>query len=305
MDLMVDILLATYNGERYLSQQIDSIINQTYNNWRIVARDDCSSDDSVRILLEYKSKLKDRFIIIKNNNKNIGPAFNFIELLRNSSAPYCMFCDQDDYWLHDKIELSINKLATHSSVPALIYTDLEVVDQELNLLDRSLLEIEKIKPRDLYYKSIIIHNKITGCTVAINAKLRDIALSGNISYIIMHDWYLAAIASLCGIIDHINKPTILYRQHKNNTIGIKIKNLGYWKSRINSIKNNKSWNKRRMQVENILNLSALALPRSVRYELVEFSGLSKYSKIKRLHWLLKHKYISGTIIEKIGQLYTC
>jgi glycosyltransferase involved in cell wall biosynthesis len=299
---MVDILLATYNGEKYLHQQIDSIINQTYNNWRIIVRDDCSSDDTIRILLKYKKKLKERLIIIKNGNQNLGPAFNFIELLKNSSSPYCMFCDQDDYWLPDKIELSVNKLNEYPGVPALVYTDLEVVDWELKKMDISSSELKKTTPGDLYYKNIIIHNKISGCTVIINSELRKIALSGNIDYIIMHDWYLAVIASLCGIIGYIDKPTILYRQHQNNTIGVKIKNFAYWKNKITNIDNN-SWNKKRRQVENILNLCDIVLPKSVMTELSEFGKLNEYSKIKRIYWHLSHKYYTGTPIEKLGQLY--
>jgi glycosyltransferase involved in cell wall biosynthesis len=302
---MVDILLATYNGEKYLHQQIDSIINQTYNNWRIIVRDDCSIDDTVKILLEYKKKLNDRFTIINNDNKNLGPAFNFIELLKKSSSLYCMFCDQDDYWLPDKIELSVNKMNEYSGMPALVYTGLEVVDWELKKMGVSLPEMEKMTPGDLYYKNIIIHNKIAGCTVIINSELRSIALSGNIDYIIMHDWYLAVIASLCGAIGYIDKPTILYRQHQNNTIGVKIKDFFYWKKRITNINSNNSWNRRRRQVKNILNLRGIVLPRSVITELTEFSNLNKYSKIKKIYWLLNHKYINGTIIEKLGQLYIC
>jgi glycosyltransferase involved in cell wall biosynthesis len=302
MNIMIDILLATYNGEKYLHQQIDSIINQTYNNWRIIVRDDCSSDDTAKILLEYKKKLKGRFIIVSNGNKNLGPAFNYIELLKNSSSRYCMFCDQDDYWLPDKIELSVNKLNEYSGVPALIYTDLEVVDWELKKMDISSPEI---KPGDLYYKNIIVCNKITGCTVIINSELRNIVLSGNIDYIIMHDWYLALIASLCGAFGYIDKPTILYRQHQNNTVGIKIKNFVYWKNRIINKNGNDSWNKRRRQVESILNLCDIVLPKFVRIELSEFSKLNKYPKIKRIYWHLNHKYFTGTPIEKLGQLCIC
>ena len=109
MDSKIEILMATYNGEKYIREQIDSIISQTYSNWTLLIRDDVSKDDTVKIIKEYEKKDK-RIKLLEDNKGNLGFVKNFEELLKNSSEDFIMFSDQDDYWLEDKIEKYINEL---------------------------------------------------------------------------------------------------------------------------------------------------------------------------------------------------
>ena len=100
---MVDILMATYNGGKYIAEQIDSILNQNYNDWKLYIRDDGSKDNTVNIVKEYIEKYPDKIILIEDGRRNLGPKLNFGELLKISKSEYCMFCDHDDVWMEDKV----------------------------------------------------------------------------------------------------------------------------------------------------------------------------------------------------------
>jgi len=106
----IDILLSTYNGEQYLRNQIESIINQTYKNWRLLIRDDGSQDKTIEILEYYLRKHKDKIVLIEDGQKHLGASKSFFRLLGYSDAKYIMFCDQDDVWLPYKIEKTYNKM---------------------------------------------------------------------------------------------------------------------------------------------------------------------------------------------------
>lgn len=138
----IEILLATYNGEKYLSEQIDSIINQTYTNWKLLIRDDGSKDKTLEILKKYEKKDK-RISILRDNKGNLGFVKNFEELLKNSSEDFVMFSDQDDYWLENKIEIYISELSKlpeeKRKEPLLLHSNSFVCDENLNIKKKSLL----------------------------------------------------------------------------------------------------------------------------------------------------------------------
>ena len=122
----VDVLLATYNGEKYLKEQIDSILEQTYSDFRLLISDDGSTDDTRKILEEYKNK--DSRIQVFFQESNLGVVKNFEFLLKKVESKYYMFSDQDDIWKSEKIEKSLNKIQSDNC--DLVYSDLEVVDEE-------------------------------------------------------------------------------------------------------------------------------------------------------------------------------
>ncbi len=218
--MKIDILMATYNGEKYLRQQIDSILNQTFKEFNLIICDDCSKDNTWKILEEYKEK-DDRIKIIKNEI-NLGYNKNFEKLLGFVTSDYFMLSDQDDFWLENKVEESYKEITTKGL--NLVCSDLEVVDENLNTIHPSMWEFwpdynikNKIKKaRD--YRSCLMTNCITGCTTIINSKLipKLLPLPG---YPIVHDWWIGLIAGSEGDIGYIEKPLIKYRQHGNNQIG--------------------------------------------------------------------------------------
>ncbi len=260
----VDILLSTYNGEKYLDELFESIIKQTYKYWNLIIRDDGSSDSTLEILKKYENKYPDRIRIIEDNKGNLGSSKSFLELIRYSHSKYIMFCDQDDIWSNKKIEVSINEIKRledihNTKIPLLIATDLQIVDEDgYKVLEESFWESRKdgeIVFTDYHY--FIAQSVLTGCTMMMNKASVNLILSVN-SYIdyFQHDQWISIFISYYGEVSFINKQLVNYRQHRNNVIG--------------SYRFNKSYLFRR--VKHISNLFS-ALIKFKKRDLIEFSIL--------------------------------
>lgn len=218
----VDILLATYNGEEYLREQIDSILNQTHKEFRLLISDDGSKDSTRKILEEYKNK--DSRIEVFMQEKNLGVVKNFEFLLGKVEAKYYMFSDQDDIWKETKIEKSLNKIEEGFD---LVYSDLEVVDENLNVTYSSYWKLKGIYNKIKKYnnfESLYLNNFVTGCTLISRKELIDTFMPlPNTSKFVLHDYWISLIISQNGKIAYIEEPLIKYRQHKNNKVGSKKK----------------------------------------------------------------------------------
>lgn len=215
----IDILLATYNGEKFVKEQIESILNQTYENFNLIISDDASTDNTLNILEEYEKK--DTRIKIFKKEKNEGLIDNFEFLLKNVTSDYFMFSDQDDIWKKDKIEKSINKLKEENS--GLVYTDLEIVDEKLNVIYPSYWKYKQIYKKIIKYnnfEALYLNNFVTGCTILAKSKyIKDILPLPRNSKFVLHDYWTALIISAKDKISYVEEPTIQYRQHKNNRVG--------------------------------------------------------------------------------------
>ncbi len=219
----VDILLATYNGEKYLKEQLDSILSQTYGEFRLLISDDSSTDNTKKILEEYTKK--DKRIIVFCQEKNLGVIKNFEFLLNKVENDYYMFSDQDDIWKENKIEQSIKYLEEKNA--DLIYTDLEVVDENLNVIYSSYWKLKgfynKVKKYN-NFESLYLNNFVTGCTILSKKELiKEVLPLPNTSKFVLHDYWIPLILSQKHKIAYIEEPLIKYRQHKNNKIGSKKK----------------------------------------------------------------------------------
>ncbi len=219
----VDILLATYNGEQYLKEQLDSILAQSYNEFRLLISDDASTDDTIRILKEYEEK--DNRITVFFQKENSGVIKNFEFLLERVENEYYMFSDQDDIWKEDKIEKSIKRIEETDS--SLVYTDLEVVDSDLNVTYKSYWKLKGIYNKIKKYnnfESLYLNNFVTGCTIISKKEFIDEVLPlPNTSKFVLHDYWIPLVLSQKHKISYIEEPLIKYRQHKNNKIGSKKK----------------------------------------------------------------------------------
>lgn len=221
------ILLAAYNGEKYISEMIESLLKQDYKNIQIVLSDDNSTDNTVNILEKYAAENPDRITHYRSGLRFGNAQTHFMHLLQcYHDAPYIMFCDQDDIWHQDKISktLKLMKLIEKDSkLPALVHTDLNVVGKNLEPIHNSFCKYANINGHRLSFNHILVHNVVTGCTVMINQSLAQIACCKEIQTeaIMMHDWWLAILASACGNIGFLDEATIDYRQHGNNTVGAK------------------------------------------------------------------------------------
>lgn len=223
MQEKIDVLMATYNGEKYLKEQIDSILNQTYKNIQIIISDDCSTDSTREILKQYEQNEK---IKIYYQEKNLGYIKNFEFLLRNVENDIYMLSDQDDVWKEQKIEKSVEKLKNENL--DLVFGDLEVVDENLNTLYGSFNKFMKLDRKiEKYidsYKLQYLYNCITGCTIISRKKLIDkiLPLPNNSKYMV-HDYWMGLMVALNGKIGYIKETYIKYRQHGNNQVGIEKK----------------------------------------------------------------------------------
>lgn len=217
----IEILLATYNGEKYLNEQIDSIINQTYTNWKLLIRDDGSEDRTFEILKEYE-KRDERINILRDNKGNLGFVKNFEELLKNSSEEFIMFSDQDDYWLENKIEKYIGVLenldAEKLKKPLLIHSNSFVCDEKLNILKKNFID-SKVA---LQYggNGYFFAYFVQGSTTLINRKLINLGLPF-LRSVTLHDRYFHLLVEFFGNRIFIDESLIKYRQHRNNEIGAK------------------------------------------------------------------------------------
>lgn len=222
MEEQIDVLLATYNGEKYIKQQIESILSQTYKNIRLIISDDCSTDNTINILKEYEEK--DNRIKLYIQSKNLGVVKNIEFLLEKVENELYMLSDQDDVWLPEKIEKSMQTLK--NSDADLVFGDLEVVDEELNTIYTSFGDFMLLNKKIQKYidtnRINYLYNCVTGCTILSKKKfIEKILPFPTMSKYLIHDYWLGLIISFNGKLAYMPEKYIKYRQHGNNEVGAK------------------------------------------------------------------------------------
>lgn len=223
----VVILLSTYNGEKFLQSQLDSLYAQTYPNIRILVRDDGSSDSTREIL---EAEQSNGLVELVGADRNLGPALSFFELLRHAglSQEYVAFCDQDDIWLPNKIRHAISALETvPAGQPAMYCSRLEIVDEQLNHLGLTVM------PRQCGFGNALVENVAVGCTMMLNRKAAALVLENLPSKVYIHDWWCYLVISCFGKVVYDPSPDIKYRQHGGNTIGLARNAYGQFKRKFN------------------------------------------------------------------------
>ena len=276
----IAILMATYNGEKYICQQIDSILSQTCKDWELYIHDDGSTDNTIAAVESYVEKYPDKIHLIDGKSTG-GAKYNFFYLFGQVEAPYYMTCDQDDVWLDKKIELTYDKMLTienKADVPCLVYTELRVVDSELSTINQFILQ-----------------NSVTGCTMMINRALRDKMLHiTDIDNTIMHDWWAALVAAQFGKTAFIDEPTILYRQHGDNSLGaLGINKLSYIVRRV--------WQKK--QIQESMRLGRLQAREFAKtYNLPDDSLAARYAALEGKSRLVRQRFYKENDMYKTGTM---
>jgi hypothetical protein len=220
----IEVLLATYNGESFLREQIDSVLAQESVPVTILARDDGSSDGTQAILAEYAVNAPGQFRVLQDGDRTGTARGNFGRLLQNTDAPYVAFCDQDDVWLPHKLRASMQQMhaleAQHgTALPLLVFTDLRVVDQQLQTVSDSLWQTNELVGANAPTLSqLLSENVATGCTVLMNRSLAD-RMRSMPPAAQMHDHWAALLAASLGAMASVSEATVLYRQHTSNVIG--------------------------------------------------------------------------------------
>lgn len=220
--MKVDILLSTYNGEQFLEEQLQSLFQQTFTDWKLIVRDDGSSDKTLDILSKYSQKPNYNIKVLPSR-ENLGSTLSFAKLLENSDSEYIMLCDQDDFWLPNKIRDSYDHIVqmekNDPGLPHMVYCDLVEVDNSLKTVKESFLKGQKIDPSQLNTPTkLLALNPVAGCTTIINKRALDVILPIPSSRVI-HDQWMAVKIARYGVVSYLNKQMILYRQHQSNYVG--------------------------------------------------------------------------------------
>lgn len=305
----IAILLATYNGEQYLREQLDSLLAQTCQDWVTYIHDDGSTDQTMALIEEYAERYPQKFIKVDGVSTG-GAKKNFFYLLSCVDAPYLMCCDQDDVWLPDKIEVTfqamkqIEQECTDSGkqekeIPLLVFTELRVVDGQLNTIAERMSEIQQLECHRKRVEDIVVQNHVTGCTMMINRCLLRMMNGCNpqhaidLDQVIMHDWWCALIAAEYGQIKFIEQPTILYRQHGDNSVGAKnVRSAGYVAEKLAKLGEIKA------SLE-LTRKQAAEFQRSFR--LPEEHVVSRYGQIGRQNKIARLKFYKENHISKSGK----
>ena len=228
------ILLSTFNGETFLREQLDSILQQSFTDFIIVARDDGSVDRTRGILTQYAAEHAGRFLILPDEGSNLGAKASFAALMQyvlehkselGLTRAYMMFADQDDIWAANKIEIEFESLLLLETgdgcrMPALVHSDLEVVDFEGKRIAASYIAYQGLQRQRDSLVNQVQSNLVTGCTAVINEELALKVLPIP-DQAIMHDWWIAIAAVAYGRRLFIDQCLVRYRQHGRNTIGAK------------------------------------------------------------------------------------
>lgn len=219
----IAILMATYNGGKYLAEQLDSLLAQSYQDWHLYVHDDGSQDSTVDIIKEYAKRFAEKITLLDYPAQG-GACMNFLSLLERVEAPYYMFCDQDDVWIDRKIEMEVETMkcleTSNVGVPIVVNTDLRVVDESLRVIHPSFWKYRGIYPEFVKeFKDFAATNVTTGCTMLFNRQAK-VVMRRPCKHTMMHDaWITMSVVASGGTLQNMKTPTVLYRQHGDNTIG--------------------------------------------------------------------------------------
>ncbi|MGU7948234.1 glycosyltransferase family 2 protein [Streptococcus suis] len=215
--MKVNILMSTYNGQQFLAEQIRSIQEQSYTDWTLFIRDDGSSDNTKEILKDFERQDSRIHLIDSDKSDNLGVIKSFHKLVNHDRADYYFFSDQDDVWLPNKLELSLNEAQNYpANLPLMVYMDLKVVNQDLEIMTESMVKSQSHHANTELVQELT-ENTVTGGVAMINHTLAE--MWQETDGILMHDWYLALLASAFGNLVFIDQPGELYRQHSDNVLG--------------------------------------------------------------------------------------
>lgn len=213
LNKQISVALAVYNGAKYLPELLASLEAQTYKPKELLVVDDCSADNSLAAIEAFPLSFDKK---IFKNRENKGPVYSFKKAGELCSGEYVLFCDQDDIWMPDKIESSFKKMnELKKNVPAVVFTDLSVINEKGKLVQPSFWKQMDIQPEKFSFKDILFDNIITGCTAMINQKMTE-ELAVMPEDVMMHDHWIALIAYSFGTYTFIDKPTVKYRAHQAN-----------------------------------------------------------------------------------------
>lgn len=220
----IGVMLACYNGGRYLPQQLQTLRTQDDRAFTVLMQDDGSTDGTLA-LLEAAAAADARFRLAEHHGQHLGAKGNFLSLMAQDQSDYTALCDQDDLWDSDKLstlraEMERLEALYGVDTPLLVHSDSRVVDAEGRVLHESFFAHQGWDKTALSLRRLMVQNNVTGCTLMMNAPLRRLVVKmGRAEQMYMHDWFIALTAAAFGHVAFVDRPLSSYRQHGTNVMG--------------------------------------------------------------------------------------
>lgn len=303
----IRILVAAWNGSAYLRPLLDSLLAQDDGDYDIVVSDDGSTDDTPQILTDYAARHPEKIQFYQSGHRFGSAQLHFYHLMSVfQDAPYLMFCDQDDVWHPDKVRLTRAAMErlTPDGAPALVHTDLRVVDRKLQEIAPSFLRFSGLNGRRVALSDLLVQNVVTGCTMMINRPLARLCCSvPPRAEMRMHDWWLALLAAACGKIGFLDEATIDYRQHGGNVVGAKnVKSPAYLLRRLQNNNFHDSFLETTAQAAALAEAYGDRMPPEQRRLCEVFASLPQRSKPERLRLCRQYHFYKQSLPRRIGQV---
>jgi glycosyltransferase involved in cell wall biosynthesis len=288
---MIQVLLSTYNGEKYLEILIDSILAQDYPDFELLIRDDGSTDQTVNILKKYQDNKKIRLVL----GQNIGVAKSFFDLIGNSApVEFFAFCDQDDLWAPHKLKRAMEMLDEYSTcIPLLYCSKTELVDENLDHLGYS-----KIPYRELTLSNALVENIATGCTVVFNKKARDLIRTKLPSAAVIHDWWLYLAVSAFGKVIFDRETFIKHRQHDRNLTSEQLNLFIFWAQRLRRFSDAR-YLRPRIQAQEFFNIFGVILDERRRVLVERFAGYNRLNLTERINYAFSGQVYRQSFIDNL------
>jgi rhamnosyltransferase len=286
----VNIVLSTFNGEKYLAEQLDSVLRQTHVDWRLLVRDDGSTDGTVALIRRYASgDVRIRFVNDGEPALNLGFVASFFALTKLERADFVVFCDQDDVWLPTKLELLLAEAAKHDNdVPVLYYSRWQAVDEHLDAIpgigDRQdLFATTRLREQ-------LTTNGVLGATSMINARLAD--AWQDCEGLRSHDAFLGLTAAALGELVYVRETTLLYRQHDGNRFGAH--RLSPHQRTIRG-RADQFWTyyvaQKKRDARRVLEITGAEIPPDRQRALTDFVLMNTYPLAKRVLLVARYRYV--------------
>lgn len=299
----ITIVMATYNGETYIEEQICSILKNGFKDFVIHVHDDGSTDATRNILRRLSLEYPDKVCFFANE-ENKGVIRNFMDGAYATDSPYVMFCDQDDVWLPDKLSKTLKKMKelegrNGENMPQVVFTDAKVVDKELGEVHPSFHRNSHLDTEKTDLPHLLMENKLIGCTMMINAAMVK-RLSVAPKALRMHDWWIGLIAAALGDIDYLPEATLLYRQHEKNVVGSK-SFAGYVGSRLSALGGQRlALRQTEEQAEAFLEVFGSELSGKNKAILEAFVTIKTAGFFKKRYLLIKYGFWKTGLLRNIG-----
>lgn len=300
---MIDILMATCNGGRFLPEQLDSLLGQTVKSFRVLIHDDGSRDNTRQIIRDYESRHPQKIHLLDDGICCGSAVKNFLHLTKYASGQYVMYCDQDDVWLPEKISISLDHMKEAEAhwgtdCPVLVFAAYRPVDAALR-------ELKKIGDtslrRDPVFSRLLVENCVSGCVMMCNRALYRL-MGAYDEAILMHDWWAALIAAAMGQIVYIPREVMLYRQHGGNSVGAV--ETGSFRYRLRKLTDKETRNKKNLyyrQAALLRERFADRLGPEAASVLDGFLQIPGYKgKLHRMYALNKRKHTKSDPVSQIG-----